>query len=347
MILRDRRRGFTLVELLVVIAIIGILIALLLPAIQAAREAARRAACVNKLKQLGLSAHNFHDKFKKLPPSCHVTRDAAGQIDWMEGWSWVVDVLPELELEALWDTLDTTQGYPGDTLQPHIEASNTVLNELICPSFTGEKYVDPTSQTGAITNYKAMGATHLGSLNIASTDTAAECVYDPTARSPDGACFPGSKLNFTNFKNDGTSHTILFTETIEQIYSVWTVGQNASLVGLPTTGTHGVTITAVLGTSYFAPDGFTPGNYDEQSTCEKAFRTWLNIDCEDPDLDMAYDGEDGATFGLWGPSSNHPGVTNHCFIDGSVHSFSDKIDVALYMALITRDMGDPTGEYKD
>jgi len=54
-----RRRAFTLIELLVVIAIIAVLIALLLPAVQAAREAARRAQCVNNLKQLGLSLHNY------------------------------------------------------------------------------------------------------------------------------------------------------------------------------------------------------------------------------------------------------------------------------------------------
>ncbi|MCX7427370.1 MAG: DUF1559 domain-containing protein [Planctomycetia bacterium] len=69
MVLRSRKRGFTLVELLVVIAIIGILIALLLPAIQAAREAARRAACINTLKQIGLALHNFHDARNKFPGS--------------------------------------------------------------------------------------------------------------------------------------------------------------------------------------------------------------------------------------------------------------------------------------
>ena len=42
-----------------------------------------------------------------------------------------------------------------------------------------------------------------------------------------------------------------------------------------------------------------------------------------------------------GPSSDHSGVTNHLYADGSVHAISNAIDAAAYMFITTRNNGDP------
>lgn len=114
---RRRQRGFTLIELLVVIAIIAVLIALLLPAVQQAREAARRSECKNKLKQLGIALHNYHENFEMFPArkggsNWDGTNNNSGNRQRMSAF---VALLPYIDQAPLWDTIqngDTTTTPP-------------------------------------------------------------------------------------------------------------------------------------------------------------------------------------------------------------------------------------------
>jgi prepilin-type N-terminal cleavage/methylation domain-containing protein len=117
---RPSSRAFTLVELLVVIAIIGVLVGLLLPAVQAARESARRSSCTNKLKQIGLGMHGHHDAKGKLPCTSQITLgDGCAAANMINSgllatgtnppWTnWNVDVMPYIELQEVYDTLNKT-----------------------------------------------------------------------------------------------------------------------------------------------------------------------------------------------------------------------------------------------
>lgn len=354
MVTRSQRRGFTLVELLVVIAIIGILIALLLPAIQAAREAARRANCINNLKQIGLAVHNFHDAFRKLPPGSNVTRDSSGVITSVQGWSFFVHLLPYMEYGSLYDTLNIKTGFPDPTVDANSNAAqkaaattarNTQLKELNCPSNGNPLFKQPDAKLEALTNYKGMGATHIESLSRAWTTKQSPLYPNPLPANvdsihPDGAIFYGSRMKLAAFSKDGTAHTILACETIDDQYGTWTEGREVILVGLPST-TPGPTAFAQYQLTYWAPVGYDAKFGDEAPPAIQALKTYMAYDfaLQDPGQYVGLE-----TTNLYGPSSGHPGVVNHLFADGTVHSLSKDEDATSYMFLITRNGGDPTGQ---
>ena len=141
--------GFTLVELLVVIAIIGILIGMLLPAVQQVREAARRSSCLNNLKQLALGSLNHNDTLGSFPLSPSAGPDGKAR-------SWMVNLLPFVEQNALHDSMDfTTNGNRGTNLQIIQQNLPTVL----CPS-------DGQAETPLVTELSRDKFTNEGDLEV-------------------------------------------------------------------------------------------------------------------------------------------------------------------------------------
>jgi prepilin-type N-terminal cleavage/methylation domain-containing protein len=341
MVTKRSFRGFTLVELLVVIAIIGILIGLLLPAINAAREAGRRASCMNHGKQLGLALQNYASTYNSaLPPSVLVQGTAVG------GVSWAVKILPFMEYDALQKSMGPISGTALPTTANFVTATNTSLKELICPSNNQPLFLNPNANppTGALTNYKAMGGTFASGVDIARNPSGTRPYQAPASSFPDGGLYPNAgNIPLANLA-DGTSHTILVCETQDATASVWTNGQQCTLVGLPTNNLPPNTIVPSISQPggnfpFYRPSQFNNDFGDSSATAAANVATYLMYDYTQ--TGQAYVGPGCQTNTQWGPGSGHPAVAVVAFGDGSVAALSKRTDASNFFFLITRAGNDP------
>ena len=170
-----QRRGFTLIELLVVISIIGVLMGLLLPAVQSARKSARTLQCKNNMRQIGLGIVNFLNAKNVFPNSGtfgeasgsnaptkasesyinqslssgkffsgYVAATGSGAFPHDTGplYSWVVDILPYIDNQDLYNGFNRNQVYwssstGSDPSSPtNLFISNTSIGILTCPEDT-------------------------------------------------------------------------------------------------------------------------------------------------------------------------------------------------------------------
>ncbi len=249
-------------------------------------------SCSNNMHQIGIALQTFNNNNSRFPGSGQLDvsgSTSSGGSHTVGGWSFLVMILPYIEFKSTYDTLQinggdpTTGTFSGSATPSYSVAASGATAMSIpcynCPSNPNSPYQDAKIDNPpqyAVTNYKGMGATHIGSLNCVTSSSPSPGPAYPTGSSsstnsmhPDGAMYPGTGCRIQDL-TDGTAHTILCVETIDNTSSVWTYGTDVTLVGLPTSGgstTPSGTVTfsnKVNGNpvAYYAPDGFM-GSWDD------------------------------------------------------------------------------------
>ncbi len=393
------RRGFTLVELLVVIAIIGILIGLLLPAINAAREAGRRASCMSKVRQIALAFNTYASTYSNtFPASAQLYKQSTtSTTSLVGGYSFLVRLLSFMEYDSQYKGLPQSLGTSGNVLQAMSPGTvggvtittqqaqaltsmiNTSMKEFVCPSNSNQLYqqAQQTPQLFAFTNYKAMGATNRQSLAMCANpntfSSSTPGLYGATASiHPDGAIFPGSGTRCADIL-DGLSHTVILIETIDDSYSIWMLGSECTLTGLPVTYNSVSCVptgqTPLSPYQFFAPKYFDGQWGDQSGVTTNGLKDFLMCDFSPQGTEALGYGPNGTNSSfsnmgdpgsLWtttdksggggapaqmgpnyGPSSSHPAIVVAGMGDGSTQPLSKRTDAANFFFLITKNNSDP------
>ena len=340
---RTMKQGFTLVELLVVIAIIGILVALLLPSLNAVREAANNISCKNNMAGLGKAALNYQSRAKSLPPGAFLANNGTvptgygtgstnlpGATDATGAYSAIVKLLPDMEQSGIYESIDQSVGPYSATAgnQRQISgqdvtnsvASGQAIPSLYCPSRSNSDEFTTATEAGyvapagaalqgilgtnkpALTNYKGMGASNSATL----ADNTLNSVVVNANNVGHG---PGLMSPYKSESSGGTM-TIMFVETDEPQYAVWSDGATFSLYGLD--ATDNVEINGA-------------NRADAAATYLATGQTAFN---------------GSATPMLNGPSSGHPGQVNVVLGGSATVSVNQDIDPQAWASMITKDKGD-------
>ncbi len=313
---RVRNNGFTLVELLVVIAIIGILIALLLPAVQGARESARRIQCANNEKQLGLAMLSYVAAYNEFPPGARtwIGDPYGGPGAWYDDHGWYSHLGPYIGEQSWHDSIDFDVSFSHTN---NDKPRRIMLSIFACPS-DGLRKNEWDSPTWARVRFNYV-------VNFGNTN------YEQAERA--GVQFGGAPFSYRKSSTikeikDGTSNTLMMSE----ILTVLELSSDGS--------------------------GAWGGPLSDASTSlgGQTFEAWLppNSPVGDDVARLIVAPDIYAANGIPVPTiashtknqsfasrSHHQGGVYSVLCDGSVHFFSDTIDLQIWRALSTSQGSEP------
>ena len=325
--------GFTLVELLVVITIIGILVSLLLPAVQAAREAARQMECSNKLKQISLAAHNYHELHESFPPAF---MSGWNFPDRKRGFSLFIFLLPHIEMNNLydqWDFSDPDLAFVGDMASLAAQGP-----DLLCPS-------EPENDNPLDYSTKHIQGATMPPRHIKVTSycgNAGTRSYHPDSgylmadgiffmSGPDSQPVPNQRTVRIADITDGTSNTFFFGERSRYDPNYDTFAAEGWDWQLKFYGNWCGASRLVV--SHLTLSGYAPINY----TIPFDF---ANRGMASPPAASSDDFKYYIDMRLCAYGSSHPGGAHIALCDGSVRFFSESLPLITLRALSTRAGGE-------
>ncbi|MCE9553949.1 MAG: DUF1559 domain-containing protein [Planctomycetes bacterium] len=181
------RRGLTLVEILVVVGVIGLLLVVLMPSCQRSNGYSRRANCSSNMRNVSMAVHGYTGQNGEAIPvgvykSSRFTAQSA--------------ILPQLEMANIQKLFGTFAG----TADTSSKATSKKIPIYNCPSdYPQGTYSSPGGGTYARSSFVfCFGA-----------DT-----MEPRTKHDQGVFRVGATSSFDTMAVDGTSNTVMVSETI-------------------------------------------------------------------------------------------------------------------------------------
>ena len=353
-----KRKAATRTGVLAVLLVVGVLLAMLFPAIEAFRQAAMRSECVFALKRIADGLKGYVQVNEAFPAGCIYgtgpaapsypidvwgaasAKDATGDKN-LHGTSWILAILPHLEMESLFNRWDFTTNVAGNAIpvpqggndyeKHHVALCN--VNVLYCVTRRARfrKETDDTmclrtdgTWTGGGTDYGGCAGRVYGW----AIDDANHAIQDPDsttllppyaipANSEAGASLGNDnaqkRMGIFGRPNRGTTQEEIVDGTSNTIMT----GELQRIAGHP--------LTEGRGNSALPENAVGPSHDDWAVGGDATTFSTAVVNANLPDSSLLLGNLDFRS-----PGSDHAGVVNFGMADGSVRGVSIGIDPTVF-----------------